>query len=146
MKSEKGMTMLSVIVYVVALVIVVGVISMVTTYFYNNIDTIGRNIEPSQEYVKFNSFFTSDINGKNNKVLECGENTPEETYIVFKNGEQYTYDAGSKAVYRNKVKICEAIESITFTYAIESSKEVVKVSLKMTGNENATNMTYTLAG
>ena len=37
MKSEKGVTLTSIMIYVVALTIVVGIVGRITTYFYKNI-------------------------------------------------------------------------------------------------------------
>ena len=57
MKSEKGITLISLIIYVIALTIVIGIVAVISGYFYNNIATSSEDIEPMVEYTKFNSFF-----------------------------------------------------------------------------------------
>ena len=73
MKSEKGITLVSVIIYVIAMLIIVTVVSVITSYFYKNINvgTLKENL--NQEYTKFNSFFIEEVNRKGNKIIEIGE-------------------------------------------------------------------------
>ena len=44
MKSEKGVTLTSLIVYVIGMVMVISIVSVLTTYFYKNINLINDNI------------------------------------------------------------------------------------------------------
>ena len=66
MKSEKGITLVSLIIYVLVMVIVVALITVITAYFYKNIDINNVNYEINSQYTKFNSFFSDEIN-RNNK-------------------------------------------------------------------------------
>lgn len=142
MKSEKGITLMSVIVYVVSMVIVIAIISVITTYFYNNIGKIGENIDPSKEYTKFASFFTEEVNKKGNKVLDCNTSNKDSNYIVFTSGNQYTFQ--DNKVYQNKVKIAEGIKSMSFSYQITNNKEVVIVKYKLQDNVSEKTATFTL--
>ena len=116
MKSEKGITLISLIIYVIALTIVIGIIAVISGYFYNNIATSSEDIEPMVEYTKFNSFFSEEVNEKEIKVLDCKTTTDstgkiDTSYIVFDNGVQYTYISENKGIYRNKVKIARGVEN-----------------------------------
>ena len=59
---------------------IISIISVFTTFFYNNVDEIGKEVDPSQEITRFNSFFVSDINKSNISVLECNK---DQNYIIF---------------------------------------------------------------
>ena len=147
MKSEKGITLISLIIYVIALTIVIGIIAVISGYFYKNIATTSENVEPMVEYTKFNSFFSEEVNYRGIKVLDCqsttGDNGKIETsYIVFDNGVQYTYISANKGIYRNKVKIARGIDECTFEYKVENAKDIVNVSFKAKKLNNP--MTYTL--
>lgn len=139
MKSQKGVTLISLTVYIIVMVIVVAIVSVISTYFYTNVDTISNTINPMTEYTKFNSFFLEEVNQSNIKVLECGQD-----YIVFDNGVQYTFVAENRGIYRNKVKIANDVESCTFEYKIKNGKNVVAVNLQI-GTAEARNVEYTLA-
>ena len=75
MKSEKGITLISLIIYVIALTIVIGIIAVISGYFYKNIATTSENVEPMVEYTKFNSFFSEEVNYRGIKVLDCKTTT-----------------------------------------------------------------------
>lgn len=139
MKSNKGITLTSLIVYVIAMVIVVTTVSTITSYFYNNIDDLNSGTDSAMAYTKFNMYFTQEINTSKNYPALISE-TAE--YIVFsKTGNQYTFKNG--AIYKNQIKICDGISSCTFevdkTDQEQEVKDLVKVYIKTIGNSEYTN-------
>ena len=147
MKNQKGITLISLIIYVIALTIVIGIIAVISGYFYKNIATTSENVEPMVEYTKFNSFFSEEVNYRGIKVLDCqsttGDNGKIETsYIVFDNGVQYTYISGNKGIYRNKVKIARGVDNCSFEYKVEEGKDIVNVNFKAKDMNNP--IKYTL--
>ena len=138
MKSEKGITLISLTIYIIVMMIVVAMVSMISTYFYSNTKNLNNNINPLTEYTKFNSFFTEEVNHANLKVLECGED-----YLVFDNGVQYSYIIENKGVYRNHVKICKNVTKCIFESKIKNGKNVITVTMKI-GTAEERNIEYTL--
>lgn len=137
MKSQNGITLISLTVYVIGIVLIVSIMAVLTTNFYSNIENANINIEPYTEYTKFNSYFSEEINKSNIKILDCAEN-----YIVFDNGVQYTFVSENKGIYHNKVKICKDVTSCKFYTGIQNGNDIVKVEI-MIGNKSYIN-TYTL--
>lgn len=137
MKSEKGITLISITVYVIAIVIIVSIVAVITTYFYKNVDDTIVNIDPATQYAKFNTFFAEEVNKSNIKILECQEN-----YIAFDNGVQYTFVEANKGVYHNKVKICKDVTNCIFSAQMQNGNQTVTVTMIIGGKtyEN----TYTL--
>ena len=115
MKNNKGVTLTSLIIYVIGMVIVVASISTLTTFFYKNIDTSAINDNTTTQYTKFLSYFTEEINNSNNKVVECKNN-----YIIFSSGNQYTYMEENKSIYKNKIKLCDNVEKCEFSYKYQA--------------------------
>ena len=138
MKSQKGITLISLTIYIIVMTIVIGVIAVISTYFYNNAHDLGKNIDPLTEYTKFNTFFSDEVNHQNIKILDCKEN-----YVVFDNGIQYTFVEKNKGIYHNQVKICMNVETCTFTRSIKSGKEVITVKIKIENGQEKT-IDYTL--
>lgn len=68
MKNEKGVTLISLTVYVIVMALVVGVLAIITTFFYKNTIDI-KDIDPITEYTTFNTFITDEANHANIKVL-----------------------------------------------------------------------------
>lgn len=138
MKSEKGVTLISLTIYIIVMTIVIGIVAMLSTYFYKNTHDLTSNVNPLTEYTKFNSFFTEEVNHENIKILECGEH-----YVVFDNGMQYTYVPGNKAIYQNKVKIASDVENCKFEQKVKNGKDAINVILKFKNAEER-NIDYTL--
>ena len=90
MKKEDGVTLTSIIIYIIALLIVIGVVSTLTSYFYKNVDIDDESVLTNSQFTKFNSFFTSEINQPGIKVIEKGENE-NVSYIAFSNKQIYTF-------------------------------------------------------
>ena len=137
MKSQKGITLTSLTVYIIVMTIVISVVAFISTYFYKNVDSLSNDINPLTEYTKFNSFFSDEVNHNNIKILECKEN-----YVAFDNGVQYMFVLENKAIYRNQIKIAEDIEMCDFKYTIKNAKDVITVTMKL-GNDTKT-VDYTL--
>ena len=85
MKSQRGITITSLIVYIIGMIIIVGIMSVITTNFYKNVNKMSSEINPSTEFTKFNSYFSAEINKYDIRVLECKESSYQ-NYIVFDNG------------------------------------------------------------
>lgn len=143
MKSEKGVTLVSLIVYVIAMVIVVAIVSVISSYFYKNINEVTGNSDPYKEYTKFNNYFSEEANKENIKILECNlQNENGNNYIVFNNNVQYEFIKENKGIYRNNIKICSNIDDCKFEQSIKKGKDIVTVTFK---SGNLTNqIIYTL--
>lgn len=140
MKSNKGVTLTSLIIYVIGMTIMVSIIATLTSFFYKNID-IGDINSNTTQYTKFTSILSEEVNKKNNSVIDCQSLTDGVSYIVFSSGNQYTFNQESKSVYRNNVKICDNIDTCDFSYTYIDSKYKIKVSFKtanidMTGSNS----------
>lgn len=108
MKSEKGITLLSLILYIILLMLVVSMLSVLNNLFFTNTKYLTNNSKSISEYNKFNMYFIEDI--KKNTSADVTENT-----IEFEDGTLYTYIKEDMGIYRNKVKICNDIPYCTFS-------------------------------
>ena len=57
MKKEQGITLISLIVYVILLTFIVAAISSITSSFYANINNFDNESESAVAYSKFNMYF-----------------------------------------------------------------------------------------
>lgn len=134
MKNDKGVTMISLITYIIGFTIIIALIANLTTYFYKNINVSDINSDTTQ-YTKFSSIFLEEINNKNNTVIACKPITDGVSYIIFSSGNQYTFDENSKSIYKNRVKICNNVDICDFSYSFVDSKYKIKVSFKTSNIE-----------
>lgn len=137
MKSQKGITLISLTIYVIVMAIVIGVIAIVTGVFFKSLQQSNFYTDPIAEYTAFNSYFSEEVNHSGLKILNC-----EDNYVAFDNGIVYTFSEENQGIYRNQVKICKDIEECNFSEEIKNGKQVVEVRIKA-GSQDITT-TYTL--
>lgn len=134
MKSNKGITLTSLIVYVIGMTIMVSTIATLTSFFYKNIDVEDLNSDTNQ-YTKFTSVLSKEINRKDNSIIDCKQlenDNDKVSYIIFSSGNQFTFNKDSKSIYKNNVKICDNVEMCDFSYEYTDSKYKITVSLRTT--------------
>lgn len=126
MKSEKGVTLTALVIYVVVATVVIGALAIISSYFYSNMGYVKDQTEYVSEYNKFNMFFIQDV--KNNKTAEVTDYK-----ITFEDGTVYEYKL--KAIYRNDEEIATKIEDALFTsgtYIVNNTtKNLIGVSLQV---------------
>ena len=149
MKSERGVTLVSLIIYIIGMLIAVTIVTVLNGYFYKNVDLSKDNLTPLQQFTKFNSYFTEEINNDETKVLETYTNEDQtKSHIIFKIGQekiiQYTFTEGK--IYLDNIKIGEGIEKCIFnvTKDEEKDKTLVNVYFKINENNFERNINYAL--
>ena len=143
MKSEKGVTMISLIIYVIAMLITVTVITVVTAYFSKNVEIEPDKYTYFSEFTKIESYFSKEANFQENRVLYVSsEPNVQDCYIVLSSGNQYTYISDNKAIYQNNVKIASGVEECKFSEIIKNGKNAIKIEVKINGMTR--NMEYVL--
>lgn len=145
-KSEKGITLASLIVYIIAMLITITIITVVTGYFSNNIDITVESYTYYSEYTKFESYFSEEINRQNNRIVEIADinnenNELQQRYVAFSSGNQYTYIPDNHAIYQNNVKIASGVYNCNFTESIVNGKQAITVDLVIKGNAESTEHT-----
>ena len=100
MENQKGITLVSLSVYIIGMMVIIAIVATLTTFFYKNINNIDDN-DISTDYTKFTKIFSSEINKSGNTVVEAKtyiENDKKVSYIIFSSGNQYTYKEDRKSV------------------------------------------------
>ena len=62
MKSDIGVTLSSVIIYVIVLLVVIGTVSTLTGYLYKNTDELVISNNSQTQYTRFIQYLTQDTN------------------------------------------------------------------------------------
>ena len=126
MKSDKGVTLMALVIYISVFTVVVSSMALLSSYFYNNMHLIKDDANYVVEYNKFNMFFIQDV--KHNSTA-----TIENNIIKFEDGTIYEYKSNS--IYRNDKEIATNVKSATFnleSYEVESTtKNLIVVNLNI---------------
>lgn len=126
MKSNRGVTLTILIIYIIVLVLVIGILASISNNFYANKDYILENGKYISEFNKFNMYFVEDVKNNSN-IYSITENE-----IIFADGTIYTFAASpDEAVYRNKVKICKNVKFCEFTKTEEEVNNIKKIIINV---------------
>lgn len=139
MENQKGITLVSLSVYIIGMMVIIAIVATLTTFFYKNINNIDDN-DISTDYTKFTKIFSSEINKSGNTVVDAKtyiENDKKVSYIIFSSGNQYTYKEENKSIYQNNIKICTQIDNCEFSYSYQNSQYKINVEL-IAGNISLT--------
>lgn len=136
MKSEKGVTLITVTIYIIAMTIILGVIAVLSGAFMKSMQESNFNNEPITEYMRFNTYFSEEVNTPGIKILECTND-----YVVFSNGVQYSFIEENHGIYRNKVKICWNIDKCNFVDRTKDEKQMLSVHFVVEGIDYTTDYT-----
>ena len=166
MKSQNGVTMFSLIIYVTSFLVITTLVAGITTFFYNNVETLDTSIGSNSQYTKFNLYMLNECKKKGNTLFAWQQQTPppdtpnnienlvsssidvsleEDTFIVFKdnNDNKNVFSYIDKKIYYNSIKLCDKVEEFKFKIDYSSGKTVLQVFINIDGTAYTTE--YVLA-
>lgn len=137
MKSNKGVTLASLTIYIIVLVILLVIMTFISANYTSQISDVTVRGKISNESIKLYSFMVSDLKSANT-VLEYSSNyirldndvkySIEYKYISEKENQRRQYD-----IYRNGVLVSEDLLDASFDYDLDSN--AVTVNLKYIYNK-----------
>ncbi len=127
-KSQKGITMVSLVIYIVCFLIVAGTIGAITIFFYNNTSLLDSEVYSSAEYNKLNMYLVKESEQEGNSFVNF-DNSGNMYTLTFSNGNVYTFDKDNNLLYFNKVCLCEDVQGFNVLTDYTTGKEVVKVKI-----------------
>lgn len=133
MKNESGITITSLVIYVMTLTLVVGLLSFITIFFNKNVTNVISTIGESVEYSKFNLYILKYV--KNGYEIIDSQNDEEKCYIIFSNGEDtITFSLIQNILYFNKAKLCSNVDEFKWKEKIaENGKNVLETLITING-------------
>lgn len=123
LKSNHGLTLTSLVIYVIVLMIVIALLSGFAGYFYKNINLITIKEESDERFTRLLAYLTKDINQESINFIKTGEDN-DVKYIILKFAEnkehQYLYK-NNKIYYideskNKKINLCNNVNSCDFLY------------------------------
>ncbi len=128
MKNEKGITLTSLVIYIVMLFIVLIMLGVIRNNFQNSIKDISEGSSIESEFNKFNIYFAKDVKIEGNKV-KINENNE----IEFLSGNTYGFNNESKSIYlineQQQITLLKDINSCTFAIDTSTGKTIITVTI-----------------
>lgn len=134
MKNNHGVTITSLIVYVIAMLIVIGIIANLTSFFYTNVLNLEDESTNISEILKFNMYFLEEVKNDNNSIVEIEQNR-----ITFVTGNTFIFQDNS--IYLNNIRICDNIKNLNFSKEEVNNKNIINVLITVGNNMEFTKAT-----
>ena len=147
LRSNKGLTLLDLIIYMVAVVIVLGIMTSIRSFFFENLDVVKNTAKYAQQFDNFNAYLVKDAKESNDvSITELpvgeGENQFIEYRCVFSNGTVYNYrkylEKNIGDVYRDSIKVATNVKTFVPTkdviYINNTEKVLLKINIVIGGN------------
>ena len=112
MKSEKGITLTSLVIYVIGITIIFAVVANLTIYFNKNSRTIEYTTNNSAQITRLNQYLINDTKKENAQITEANENI----IIIQADGEtiKYTFVTFLVVIQREVIYITMKRSGVTF--------------------------------
>ena len=126
MKNQKGITLTSLVVYIVVMVIVLGVMSTIINTFYENTDSIQGDTQEIIEFNNFNTYFLKEVKKKDNKLDSIKDN-----YILFASGNSFSLVNNS--IYYNDIEISSGVKEFIIKQGLNGNgvdETIVYITIK----------------
>lgn len=138
MKRDSGLTTTSIIIYVIAMMIVIGIIASITSFFYSNVSGLEENSSHITEITKFHMYFLEETTKKDNEIYSIQNQS-----ISFSTGNTFTFQ--DNCIYFNHIKICEDVSNVQFATENKNNKTIIHVLITFgTSNEYTKTTQYVL--
>lgn len=128
MKNNKGITLVSLVIYIAVVMVVAAAVIRITTYFKNSMTDVA-DVSFETEFQKINLYLLDESKIVGNGIDEIIGGTK----IIFTNGNRYQYNESEKTIYLNDtIKVCENVESCTFSErTAENGKSVIVLTIRI---------------
>ena len=152
MKSENGVTLISLVVYVMSFLVIVGIVALISNFFFSNSKIFSSEATAATEFDMLNAYLIKEVKQYENwiKVQEDDESIEGiEKKISFANGNEYIFikeketDEYGKIIFSTYEKyfvLCNYIEDLVFlTEDNLNLLEELKITVKILGKEYTQN-------
>lgn len=147
MKSQKGITLMSLIVYIIVVLAALTMLATITASFRSAVDNVDEDAETIADYNRFNMYILKEVKKTGNNIIECTD-----TNVKFSTGAIYKYEENTIYLLEDvdlenykKIALVEDITECKFTKKDENGKVVLQVDIKI-GNQDKKTIEYTLQG
>lgn len=138
MKKEQGITLISLIIYILLMTFVVGAVAIITSSFRSNLNELDNSTESIVSFSKFNMYFLKDIKRNEIDIEEYYDDYLILSYLDENQNSRLNveYSNQNNSLYRNKIKICDNVKNMQIT--VDDRNNTITIELEIDQYKKAT--------
>ena len=120
MKNNKGITLISLMMYIIGMVAIAAIISVAVSFYNKNVLTMNDTSDVNMEFNKFDTKMVQETKTAGNQVETVTTNT-----IKFTSGNTYTFQ--DNRIYQNEIVVSNYVKEFIAKLETEGSKQILKI-------------------
>ena len=139
MKQNKGITLISLVVYIIGMVVIIAMVGSLLSFYNNNMVKMNDTSDVNMELSKFTARMIAETKEAGNEISEVTGST-----IKFKNGNVYTYQ--DNRIYENTMVVSQYVKDYLASLEVDGSKQILRIHIVLQKGETETtnNLTYVI--
>lgn len=120
MKNNKGITLISLMMYLIGIIAIAAIISVAVSFYNKNVLTMNDTSDVNMEFNKFDTKMVLETKTAGNKIEKVTTNT-----IEFKSGNTYTFQ--DNRIYQNKIIVCDYVKEFLAKLETDGNKQILQI-------------------
>ncbi len=149
MKSNKGISLISLTIYLIVLTFLVGITAGITRYFFRNSNEAETSVEISKQYTRVLEYLVEDVNSGTVDYIDVKNDSEDRKNLYFylnnNTVHQYYWEKSTKKIYylvysnsdvefpEKQMNLCEEISDCNFEID-ENDKSIFTIEVIVGGN------------
>ena len=141
MKNNKGITLISLMMYIIGMVAIAAIISVAVSFYNKNVLTMNDTSDVNMEFNKFDTKMVQETKTAGNQVEAVTTNT-----IKFTSGNAYTFQ--DNRIYQNEIVVSNYVKEFIAKLETEGSKQILRIYILLGKGqiEVVKNLSYVVEG
>lgn len=123
MRQNKGITLISLIIYIIVFTSVIGTVAMITNYFTKNSEETIISSKAPEQYAKLTSYLVNDMESgkikdvqiKDGNTLDISLTDDSRRIYIYGNNGLYYILINENNVIEKKIRICKNVTECSFS-------------------------------
>lgn len=136
MRQNKGITLISLIIYIIVFTSVIGTVAMITNYFTKNSEQTIISSKAPEQYAELTSYLVKDMESdkiknikiKDENILDISFTDELRHIYVYDNNELYYVLINKDNVVEKKIRICKNVSACSFSKSDSNLNISVKIN------------------
>lgn len=120
MKNNKGITLVSLMMYIIGMVAIAAIISVAVSFYNKNVLTMNDTSDVNMEFNKFDTKMVLETKTAGNKIEEVTNNT-----IKFSSGNIYTFQ--DNRIYQNEIVVSDYVKEFIAKLETDGNKQMLRI-------------------